>query len=84
MNESHNKAAEMHNLAAHAHRVAAAHHASQDHLSGRERSNQALEHSNRAWLQAQEPHQHGQQVAAGTAESVPGVKDSRAESVTKR
>ena len=43
--ENHQRAAELHDSAAHAHRVAEQEHGKQDHLTGHERSRQALEHS---------------------------------------
>ena len=49
MNDSHQRAAEYHDRAAHAHRAAAEHHGRQDHLTGHERSRQALEHSSHAY-----------------------------------
>jgi Protein of unknown function (DUF2934) len=55
--ENHQRAAELHDSAAHAHRVAAEHHGKQDHLTGHERSRQALEHSQGAYLHTQQVHQ---------------------------
>jgi len=46
--ENHQRAAELHEGAAHAHRVAEQ-HGKQDHLTGHERSRQALEHSQIAY-----------------------------------
>jgi hypothetical protein len=48
---NHQRAAELHEQAAHAHRSAAEGHNKQDHLTGHERSRQALEHSHQAYLQ---------------------------------
>ena len=53
-NDSHQRAAEFHDLAAHAHRVAAAHHQKEDHLTGHELSQQAMEHSAKAFKASQE------------------------------
>jgi Protein of unknown function (DUF2934) len=50
---NHHQAAELHDTAAHVHRVAAAAHDKQDHLNGHERSQQALEHSQNAYLVTQ-------------------------------
>ena len=63
--QNHQRAAELHDLAAHAHRTAAEQHDKQDHLTGHERSRQALEHSAEAhaWTQ----HVHGEQVHGETA-----------------
>jgi hypothetical protein len=47
------RAAELHDLAAHAHRAAAEERGKQDHLTGHERSRQALEHTDRAHLHTQ-------------------------------
>jgi len=57
MRNSQHKAAEFHNLAAHAHRTAAVHQGQEDHLTGHERSRQALEHSNTAHQHSMELHQ---------------------------
>jgi len=57
MRESQQIAAEHRDLAAHAHRSGAEHHGKEDHLTGHESSRQALEHSNQAYLQAQQGHQ---------------------------
>jgi len=48
--EDHQRAAELHDAAAHEHRSAAEDHEKQDHQTGQERSRQALEHSQRAYL----------------------------------
>jgi hypothetical protein len=53
----------MHEQAAHAHRVAAEHHGSQDHFTGHELSQQALDHSRRAFEQAQEAHRKSAKAA---------------------
>ncbi len=47
---NHRRAAELHDLAAHAHLSAAEAHDKQDHLTGHERTRQALEHSQTAYL----------------------------------
>jgi hypothetical protein len=46
--ENHQRAAELQDGAAHAHRVGEQ-HGQQDHLTGHERSRQALEHSREPW-----------------------------------
>src|ERR1700722_5698968 len=56
--ENHRRAAELHDIAAHAHRSAEEQHGKQDHLTGGERSRQALEHSKDA-------HRHTVQAAHG-------------------
>jgi hypothetical protein len=56
--ENHQLAAELHDGAAHAHRTAAEAHEKQDHLTGQERTRQALEHSERAYQQAGQIQQH--------------------------
>jgi len=50
---NHHQAAELHDAAAHNHRVAAEAHEKQDHQTGHERSRQALEHSQKAYLATQ-------------------------------
>ncbi len=50
----HERAAELHNLAAHAHTAAAVAHGKGDHLSARELSKQAHEHSANAHKLAEE------------------------------
>ena len=67
MNDSHIKAAEFHQRAAHAHNVAAADHEKGDHLSGRELSRQALEHSAKAFELAQEAHRESEKRARESA-----------------
>jgi len=57
--ENHQRAAELHDQAAHAHRSAAEGHEKQDHLTGHERSRQALEHSHQAYLQTGRSHPGG-------------------------
>lgn len=57
MHESQQIAAEHRDLAAHAHRSGSEHHGKEDHLTGHESSRQALEHSNRAYLDRQEEHE---------------------------
>jgi hypothetical protein len=52
--DSHIRAAEMHELAAHAHRAASAGHAKQDHLTGHELAQRAMEHAAKAFQQSQE------------------------------
>jgi hypothetical protein len=61
--DTHQIAAEMHEKAAHAHRVAAAHHGKEDHLSGHEMSEQALNHAKRAFELAQEAHRQSAKAA---------------------
>ena len=56
MHESQQIAAERHDLAAHAHRSGAEHHGKEDHPTGHETSRQELEHSNKAYLDAQKDH----------------------------
>jgi hypothetical protein len=53
----------MHEKAAQAHRVAASHHGKEDHLTGHEVSQQALEHARRAFEQAQDAHRKSSQAA---------------------
>lgn len=53
MNESTHIAAENRDRAPHAHRTGAEHLQTKDHLTGHERSRQGLEHSNKAYLEAQ-------------------------------
>src|ERR1035437_3831703 len=72
MRESQQIAAEHRDLAVHAHRSGAEHHGKEDHLTGHENSRQALEHSNKAYLQAQQEHQgnangHGAHITAHEA-----------------
>jgi hypothetical protein len=55
--ENHQRSAELHDLAAHAHRSAAEQPEKQDHLTGQQRSRQALEHSQKA-------HEHSTITAA--------------------
>jgi hypothetical protein len=50
----HNRIAELHNLAAHAHSAAAVAHGKGDHLTARELSQQAHEHSMNALKLAEE------------------------------
>jgi hypothetical protein len=57
--ENHQRTAELHDAGAHAYRVGEQ-HGKQDHLTGHERSRQALEHSNAG-------HQHSQAAAPGHA-----------------
>ena len=54
--ENHQRAAELHDQAAHANRSAAEDHDKQDHLTGHERSRQALEHSHQAYMQTGKAH----------------------------
>jgi hypothetical protein len=51
---THNRAAELHNLAAHAHAAAAVAHDKGDHLTARELTKQAHEHSMNAYKLAEE------------------------------
>ena len=51
--DSHVRAAEFHELAAHAHRAAAASHGKEDHFTGHELSEQAMEHAARAYKASQ-------------------------------
>jgi hypothetical protein len=53
----------MHEKAAHAHRVAATHHGQEDHLTAHELSQQALDHSRRAFEQSQEAHRKSAKAA---------------------
>ncbi len=53
--EHHRQAAELHQLAAHAHFSAAESHGKQDHLTGNERSRQALEYSQKADRHTRQP-----------------------------
>ncbi|MGA3095800.1 MAG: DUF2934 domain-containing protein [Bryobacteraceae bacterium] len=69
MRESDRIAVERQGSAAHAHRTGAEHHGKEDHPTGHESSRQALEHSNRAYLNAQNEHpgnrhEHGPGVIA--------------------
>jgi hypothetical protein len=57
MHESQQIAAEHRDLAVHAHRSGAEHHGKEDHMTGHESSRQALEHTNKAYLQSQEEHE---------------------------
>jgi hypothetical protein len=57
--ENHQRAAELHDQAAHMHRSAAEGHDKQDHLTGHERSRQALEHSHQAFVQTGKAHPCG-------------------------
>lgn len=54
MHESQQIATEHHDLAAHAHRAGSEHHGAEDHLTGHESSRHGLEHSDNAYLLAQE------------------------------
>src|ERR1041385_1238984 len=56
MHESQQIAAQHRDLAAHAHRAGAEHHGKEDHLTGHESSRQGLEHTNQAYLLAQQKH----------------------------
>ena len=67
MHESQQIAAEHHDLSAHAHRTAAEHHGKEDHLTGHESSRQALEHSNKAYLNPLHEHQETGTERAGNA-----------------
>ena len=72
MRESQQIAAEHRDLAAHAHRAGAEHRGKEDHLTGHESSRQALEHSNKAYLDPLQGHQkagteHGINVIAHEA-----------------
>ena len=44
----------MHEMAAHAHRAASAGHGKQDHLTGHEQAQRAMEHAAEAFKQSQE------------------------------
>jgi hypothetical protein len=57
MKESQHIGAEHRDAAAHAHHAGAEHHGKEDHLTGHESSRQALEHSNPAYLLAQQEHE---------------------------
>ena len=64
MRESQQIAAEHRGDAAHTHRAGAEHRGNQDHPTGSESSRQALEHSNRAYLQTQRE-THGAPMETG-------------------
>src|ERR1022692_3845495 len=66
MHESQQIAAEHHELAAHAHRSGAEHHGKEDRLTGHESSRQVLEHSNKAYLNAQKEHQTTRRTEHGS------------------
>jgi hypothetical protein len=70
----HNRTAELHNLAAHAHAAAAVAHDKGDHLTARELSKQAHEHSMNAYKLAKEllsKHaEPGKRQAAGESPSL--------------
>lgn len=68
MHESQQIAAERRDLAAHAHTTGAEHHGKEDHLTGNESSRQAHEHTNTAYLVAQQEHQ-----GPGTGQSADGI-----------
>jgi len=70
MHDSHKKAAEFHDLAAHAHRAAAAYYEEGEYETGHEHSRQALEHSNKAYLHAQEAHNKSGRI--GTLQETAG------------
>ena len=57
VHESQQIATEHRDHAAHAHRTGAEHHGKEDHLTGHESSRQALEHSNKAYLNPLQEHQ---------------------------
>ena len=59
MHESQQIAAEHRDLASHAHSTG---HGKEDHLTGHESSRHALEHSNPAYLLAQQPHEEARTV----------------------
>lgn len=66
MRESSQIAAENRDRAPHAHRTGAEHLETKDHLTGHERSRQDLEHSNKAYLQAQRKDQENRTFHATT------------------
>ena len=66
--ENHQRAAELHEAAAHAHRSAAEQPEKQDHLTGEERSRQALEHSRNAFERSTQVQQQAQKATFGHAE----------------
>jgi hypothetical protein len=76
MHDSHQKTAEYHKLAAHAYRAAVERHEKEDHLTGHERSRQALEYSNRAYEHAKAAHNKSGRLelsmAAPNRAEVPG------------
>jgi Protein of unknown function (DUF2934) len=57
MHEPQHLADEQCDAAGHAHRAGAEHHGKEDHLTGHESSRQATEHSNQAYLLAQQEHE---------------------------
>lgn len=68
MHESKQIAAERRDLAEHAHATGAAHHGKEEHLSGNESSRLGHEHTNKAYLTAQQEHQ-----GPGTGQSAEGI-----------
>ena len=68
MHESKQIAAERRDLAEHAHATGAAHHGKEGHLSGNESSRLGQEHTNKAYLTAQQEHQ-----GPGTGQSAEGI-----------
>lgn len=68
-NDWHHRAAEFHDLAAHAHRVAAAHHDQEDHVTGHEVSQQAMEHATKAYRYSQEAHQKSGSLVSKTRQT---------------
>jgi hypothetical protein len=73
MHESQQIAAEHRDLAVHAHRTGAEHHGKEDHLTGHENSRQDLEHSNKAYLHAQQEHQKTGSEHGATAAKEPDI-----------
>ena len=67
MHESQQIATEHRDHAAHAHRAGAERHGKEDHLTGHESSRQALEHSNKAYLNPPHEHQETGTERAGNA-----------------
>lgn len=62
---NHDRAAELHNLAAHAHAAAATAHGKGDHLTARELTRQAHEHSVNAQKYVEELHHEGAAPSKG-------------------
>ena len=66
--QHHQRAAEMHDVAAHAHLAAAEAHGKQDHLTGRELSRRALEHSHEAHQETEHARNGGTNEHAAAAQ----------------
>ncbi len=61
---NHIRAAELHDIAQHAHAKSAVAHEKQDHKTGHERSQKALEHSEAAFYKSVEAHQEAAKEAS--------------------